>query len=284
MIGGLIGEIAGNRNSLEKKIGFHLPLIPHESVVGKDTYVTLSLFKYFIESVSLSAALSNNSDVIRSLLPKENTGSFCTPDDGALVKFASVIGWMETEESKVIKQSKLLTEHFSSSPRCIAWTQAVALSIFLSKNGVDVATIYKELRELTFDDFVYNFSGLRKQRSIVASNQIPIAICCALEAKSFEEAIRNCFMVGTDLPVMCFVAGTIAESRYGVSSELWLPALNPLLLNQEHVYFDIAKFYQKIGLIKGNVSYSDNLINCINYCLVRKPSRFERALWKILRK
>ena len=45
---------------------------------------------------------------------------------------------------------------------------------------------------------------------------VPQAIACALQADSFEDAIRNAVSIGGDSDTIACIAGSIAEPLYGV--------------------------------------------------------------------
>lgn len=46
------------------------------------------------------------------------------------------------------------------------------------------------------------------------------AIVCALEAHSFENAIRNAVSIGGDSDTIACITGSIAEASYGVSQNM----------------------------------------------------------------
>ena len=49
---------------------------------------------------------------------------------------------------------------------------------------------------------------------------VPEAIVCALEASSFEEAIRNAISLGGDADTLAAIAGPIAEARFGIPEDI----------------------------------------------------------------
>ena len=50
---------------------------------------------------------------------------------------------------------------------------------------------------------------------------VPAAIECALEATSYEEAIRNCMWLGGDCDTTAAIAGAVAGALYGVPDEFY---------------------------------------------------------------
>jgi ADP-ribosyl-[dinitrogen reductase] hydrolase len=51
---------------------------------------------------------------------------------------------------------------------------------------------------------------------VTCQGSVPQAITCALEATSFEDAIRNAISIGGDSDTIAAIAGGIAEVRFGV--------------------------------------------------------------------
>lgn len=51
---------------------------------------------------------------------------------------------------------------------------------------------------------------------ITCQGTVPSAIGCALEARSFEEAVRLAVSLGGDADTQAAIAGSIAEARFGL--------------------------------------------------------------------
>ena len=49
---------------------------------------------------------------------------------------------------------------------------------------------------------------------------VPEALICALEATSFEDAIRNAISIGGDSDTVAAIAGPVAEARFGIPDEI----------------------------------------------------------------
>lgn len=59
----------------------------------------------------------------------------------------------------------------------------------------------------------YNFD-------VSCQGTVPEAIICALEATSFEDAIRNAISLGGDSDTLACITGALAEARFGVPKDL----------------------------------------------------------------
>ena len=73
-------------------------------------------------------------------------------------------------------------------------------------------------------------------------NSVPQAIICALDANSYEDAIRNAVSIGGDSDTLACMAGGIAEMRFGVPETLKKQATKFM---DDNVSATINKFYQK---------------------------------------
>ncbi|KIL96887.1 putative hydrolase [Paramagnetospirillum magnetotacticum MS-1] len=49
---------------------------------------------------------------------------------------------------------------------------------------------------------------------------VPQALTCALEATSYEDAIRNAISIGGDSDTVACIAGSLAEALFGMPSEI----------------------------------------------------------------
>ena len=72
---------------------------------------------------------------------------------------------------------------------------------------------------------------------------MPQAIVCALEATSYEDAIRNAVSLGGDSDPLACMAGGIAEARFGVPENLRKTAQKYVDINISKV---ITDFYSKV--------------------------------------
>lgn len=79
------------------------------------------------------------------------------------------------------------------------------------------------------------------------TKSVPEAIICALEATSFEDAIRNAVSLGGDSDTLACMAGAIAETRFGIPDDIKNKAR--IYLPSE-VLFVMDKMYSAPVLIK----------------------------------
>ena len=72
---------------------------------------------------------------------------------------------------------------------------------------------------------------------------VPQAIICALDATSYEDAVRNAVSLGGDSDTLACMAGGLAEIRFGVPEQIKHQVLKRLDLSMKIL---MEKFYAKI--------------------------------------
>ena len=108
----------------------------------------------------------------------------------------------------------------STSPE--AASEAVALAILWSRNKMETTQIAANLTQRFGYDLSQTPDDIRPtyKRTERASGSVPQAIVCALQASSFEDAIRNAVSIGGDSDTIAAIAGGIAEARFGIPEQL----------------------------------------------------------------
>ena len=129
----------------------------------------------------------------------------------------SPVGWIANNEEEIKVLSKAVTEITHNHPEGIKGSEAVAMAIFLARQGASKEEIknrmindyYPEIRNLDFDDLVKNY-----EFSEICQKSVPQAIYCFLISNSLEDTIRNCIAIGGDCDTTGSMAGAIGEAFY----------------------------------------------------------------------
>ena len=141
--------------------------------------------------------------------------------NGAAMRI-SPVGFLANSEDQVIEWSDVVSGVTHNHPEAMASAQAVALSVFWARNKVPV----DEIRSRISGRFGYDLdtpvetiraSYVRTER---AKDSVPQAINCALQASSFEDAIRSAVSIGGDSDTIAAIAGGIAEAMFGLPEEI----------------------------------------------------------------
>ena len=129
----------------------------------------------------------------------------------------SPVGWVANTIGEVKILSRTVTEITHNHPEGIKGAVAVAMAIFLARQGASkeeikehmIKNYYPEIADLDFNDLVAHY-----EFSEICQNSVPQAIYCFLISDSLEDAIRNCVAIGGDCDTTGAMAGAIAEAYY----------------------------------------------------------------------
>ena len=146
--------------------------------------------------------------------------------NGAAMRI-SPVGWVCDTLEETIALSKLTTEISHNHPEGIKGAEAIAVAIFLARNGASKKEIkdkmlgyYPELRDMTIAGLISSYYGDPSDNGwITCQGSVPQAICAFLESDSLESAVRNAIRLNADADTQGAMAGSIAEAFYGFGYE-----------------------------------------------------------------
>lgn len=143
----------------------------------------------------------------------------------------SPIGWYYNTLEKVLEEAMHSAEMTHNHPEGIRGAQAVASAVFMARNGASKSEI-KEYVESQFSyDLCVSIDEIRPSYEFDVSCQgsVPQAMIAFLEAKGYEDAVRNAVSLGGDSDTQACIAGCIAEAYYGgIPGEIAEQALSRL--------------------------------------------------------
>ena len=155
----------------------------------------------------------------------------------------SSIGFLCNSLEEVKEESYKATIPSHNHEESIKCAEAVAVSIFLLRNGLPKEKL-KEYIEKNYFKLDYNLDDLRLNYLFTsrAIDSVPQAIYCFLESKDFENAIRISLSIGGDSDTIAAITGALAEAYYGVPEDL-IEKVNPYL--RDYMNTVLEKYYGK---------------------------------------
>ena len=119
---------------------------------------------------------------------------------GTAAMRVSPVGWLFKDVETALEIGKIVTEVSHSHPEGIKGAQAVILAICLARSGESGQTIRRQVADRFGYDMDRNVDHCRThhQYNETCQHCVPEAIICALEAQSYEDAIRNAISLGGD--------------------------------------------------------------------------------------
>lgn len=153
----------------------------------------------------------------RRWLMSSDNGPYNSWGNGAAMR-VSPAAWLATSLDQALSYAAQVTRVTHNHPEAMKGAAATTTAIYLARQGQVAASI----RHLIEEQFGYNLSTtvdeIRPGYMFNESCQgtVPQALVCALEANSFEDAIRNAISIGGDSDTVAAIAGPVAEAMFGV--------------------------------------------------------------------
>jgi ADP-ribosylglycohydrolase len=149
----------------------------------------------------------------------------------------------EAEVLELARQTALPTH---GHPRGIVGAQSVALATWLAGQGADPAEIRSRVTAVSGYDLSRTVDEIRPgyRFDVSCDGSVPEAIICALEASSWEDAVRLAVSLGGDADTQAAIAGGIAGARWGVGASQRSRALAHLQDDQGRVMREFGNIGQ----------------------------------------
>ena len=266
MLGAIIGDIVGSQYEWKNNKSKDFTLFTGACHYTDDTLMTLAIAEAFVLRKGRWHEKDFQAFVVKKMVEMGrahqaaswgknfyqwfmyNPVPYNSYGNGAAMR-VSPVGWVAESEEEVRYFSRLVTEVSHNHPEGIKGAEAVAMAIYLARNGAEkeelrrrMIAYYPEIEELRVEK-IREYCNVDDGTFITCQRSVPEAITCTLESVSFEDAVRNAVSLGGDADTQGAIAGSIAEAYYGVPMALEDRALPYLLPKLETIYyaFDTVK-------------------------------------------
>lgn len=134
----------------------------------------------------------------------------------------SAVGWLYDSLEKTRTVAKATANVTHNHPEGIKGAEATASAIFMARNGSSKEEIKKYIEKEFHYDLNRTLNEIRPGYHMDETCQktVPEAIIAFLEARDFEDAIRNAVSLGGDTDTLGAITGSIAEAYFGISETL----------------------------------------------------------------
>ena len=253
MLGVIAGDIIGSKYEFSKVKRYDFePLFHPKSKYTDDTICTTAIMKSIIDEACPVQTMHSHcrkyfstggwgQRFIRWMASKDPQ-PYESWGNGSAMRIAPV-GWIANTPQEVIALSDKYTLITHNHPEAIDAARATALSVLYARQNKSP----DEIRQLLSEYYVLDYSihDIRDsyQRTERAKDSVPQAFTAALEATSFEDAIRLAVSLGGDTDTQAAIAGGIGEARFGVPAEIQDQALSYLEDDLKEIVF---KFYETL--------------------------------------
>ena len=157
----------------------------------------------------------------RCWLSERNPKPYGSYGNGSAMR-VSAAGWLYNSIEKTREVARATANVTHNHPEGIKGAEATASAIYMARNG----SSKEEIKEYIEKEFRYDLDrSLDKIRlgyhmDETCQKTVPEAIIAFLEARDFEDAIRNAVSLGGDTDTLGAITGSIAEAFYGIPAVL----------------------------------------------------------------
>ena len=169
------------------------------------------------------------------------------------------MGWLYNSLEETRRYARLTAEVTHNHPEGIKGAEAVALAIFMARNGASK----EEIKKYIIQEFEYDLSRtcdeIRPGYHHIESCQetVPEALTAFMEGTDFEDVVRTAVSLGGDCDILTCIATSIAEAFYGlpdnmrgecrkrlrkICSGFWIDLMNEGVIEDEKVCIEKLGF------------------------------------------
>lgn len=137
--------------------------------------------------------------------------------NGCVMRISPLLHLKDKDEAleKAIEITKTTHDH----PESLNAVQAYIETGFMLKENEPTSKIKQHISDKYWYNLGRSVINIRQHYNhfyCSCEKSVPEAICCALEAKSYEDAIRNAVSIGGDSDTLACMAGGLAEMRHPI--------------------------------------------------------------------
>jgi ADP-ribosylglycohydrolase len=225
MLGAFAGDMIGSmwEGAGEKRYDF--PLFTEHSRFTDDTVMSVAVATALLGGRDYATAMRElgrrhpfvgYGRSFQDWLFDASMGPYGSYGNGGAMR-SGPIGLAAATEEEALEESRRCAALTHDHPEGVAGAQAVALSVFLARQGAGKEQIRGEVAARFGYDLGRTLESIRPGYTfdVAAARSVPEAILCFLEADDFESAVRNAVSLGGDADTMACIAGAVAGASWG---------------------------------------------------------------------
>ncbi len=224
MIGAIIGDISGSvfegHNNRSKDFYF----FDRNSHFTDDSVLTFATAKVLLDGGDYTYAYQTFARAypdrgygggFRKWMWQESPQPYNSFGNGSAMR-VSPVGFAFADLETTLAEAKRSAEVTHNHPEGIKGAQAVALAIWMARQGNQKDAIRQAIETQFGYDLSRNCDFIREVNGFDATCQgsVPEAITCFLESTDFEDCIRLAISIGGDSDTIACIAGGIAQAYY----------------------------------------------------------------------
>lgn len=235
IIGAICGDIIGSTREFNPIKTKDFKLYTKKSTFTDDTIMTLAIAKWLCEDKDSKDVLIKNLKYFGNKYPNAGYGGrfagwliddspepYGSWANGSAMR-VSPCAWVaeSLEEANDLAYESAIVSH--DHPEGIKGALSTADAIYLARTGASKDEIRNHIEKEYAYDLNRSVDEIRPDYSfdVSCAGSVPEAIICFLDAKDFEDAIRNAVSLGGDADTQAAIAGSIASAYWGVPQRIY---------------------------------------------------------------
>ena len=225
MLGAIAGDVIGSVYEHHPIKTTDFPLFQRRSRFTDDTVLTVAIAYAILHETDYALALrtlgrryprAGYGASFFTWLSVDHSPPYNSWGNGSAMR-VSPVGFAFDTLDQVLDEAKRSAEVSHNHPEGVKGAQAVALAVFLARQGQSKAVIAAEISQRFGYDLQRTVEEIRPQYRFDVSCQgsVPEAIISFLDADDYEGAVRNAISLGGDSDTLACIAGGIAHAFYG---------------------------------------------------------------------
>ena len=255
IIGAICGDIIGSTREFNPIKTKDFKLYTKKSTFTDDTIMTLAIAKWLCEDKDSKDVLIKNLKYFGNKYPNagyggrfagwliddspEPYGSWANGSAMRVSPCAWVAESLEEANDLAYKSAIVTHDHLEGIKGALATSDA----IYLARIGANKDEIREHI-EVRYDyDLNRSVDEIRPFYSfdVSCAGSVPESIICFLDAKDFEDTIRNAVSLGGDADTQAAIAGSIAGAYYDIPKNIAYKAIHRLDYDLLNVFIDFEE-------------------------------------------
>lgn len=224
MLAAIAGDIVGSLHERAGQKRTDFPLFAPGSQFTDDTVMTLAVADCLLHGKPYGATLRaygrrypdrGYGGMFRRWLADDAMGPYQSLGNGSAMR-VSPVGFAMATLDEVMAEARRSAEVTHDHPEGIRGAQALAVAVFLARNGAAKRAIRDEVEARFGYDLHRSIDAIRPAYAfdVTCQGSVPEAIIAFLDSDDVESAIRLAVSLGGDADTLACMAGAVAQAHY----------------------------------------------------------------------
>lgn len=226
MLGAIAGDVIGSVYEAAPIKSKDFPLFGDASTFTDDTVCTAAVADWLLHGGDVARYLRRwgrqhpwrgYGGMFARWLADDSLPAYGSWGNGAAMR-VTPCAYLAAGDDEALRLAEAACVVSHDHPQAVRGAKAVVLAIRLAGRGEPPARVRDTIAACFGYDLDASVAEIRPGYAfdVSTAGTVPPALICALEAKDFEDAVRNAVSLGGDADTLACIAGGVAEARFGV--------------------------------------------------------------------